>query len=259
MNPASHDPAAGLCGAEQRLARQIAAGPVPPVPAEEIRAVCRMAAACCCPPQGAGTLGFWRVVWGCLRTRRGFLGAVGAFLLASGAVIRALCAQQGLDPLPLITALAPCPLLAFIIRELQTRDQNLCALEKTCKYSPREVMLAQLWVCMGLYALLLLRLGAAVLPGSAGPAGLIRLYACAFTALFLVGGAALLLLPCLSGGLPLSLLLAAWVLGASGLLTQPEVIDRIMGAAQGLMLSGAALSGAFFGAAAKNALKRRYA
>lgn len=127
------DLTAGLTELDRRLARQVAYTPVPPVPAEEIYAACKTAAAYYCPAQRFGVL---RVVLGCMRTRLSFLGALGAFLLASGTVVWALCARQGLDPLALMTALAPCPVLAFIIRELQIRDQNLAALEKVCKYSP---------------------------------------------------------------------------------------------------------------------------
>lgn len=246
------DLTAGLTEQDRQLARQIARTPVPPVPAEEIYAVCKTAAAYYCPAQSCGVL---RVVWGCMRTRFSFLGALGAFLLASGTAVWALCARQCLDPLALMTALAPCPVLAFIIRELQIRDQNLAALEKVCKYSPRTIMLMQLWMYMGLYAMLLLGLGAAVMP----TVGLVRMYCCAFTSLFLVGGTALLLLPFLSGALPLSLLLAGWVLGASHLLAQPEIICLIMAAAQGLMLGGTVFSGIFFAAAAAAALRKQYA
>ncbi len=211
---------------ERRIAAQIRDIPVPQVPQDEIKAVCRTAASYYVESPGIWTAGFWRSAFSFLTVKAVVFWLLAAFLLGSCVVPSMASAGMEVEPLAFLTSLSPVPMLTFVIRELQCRDSSLVQLEKTCRYAPGKIYFARLWIGM-IFNALLVGLAGAAFPHSGF---LLKAYLCAFTAMFLAGAAALFLVAFLDNALPLSLIMAAWVLGASWILSQCEVLDVIMGA-----------------------------
>ncbi len=230
--------------------------PVPTVPPEEIKAVCRAAASYYTENQSVWKLDFWKTALSCLTIKSVFFWLLSAFLLGSCTVVSLLAANYGIDPLAPVTALAPVPLLAFAIRELQYRDNNLAQLEKTCKYAPAKIYFVRLWLGTAFNALFVTLAGASSFSHFGN---LLHHYLCAFTAMFLVGAAALFFMSFLDSALPLSLLLTAWVLGAAWLLQQSEILDFIMGIEVGILIGAVFFSFGLFAAASVKAARKRYA
>lgn len=142
-------------------------------------------------------------------------------------VVSLLAARFEIEPLAFMTAVSPVPVLAFAIRELQYRDDNLVQLEKACKYAPEKIYFARMWIGMIFNTFFVVSAGAAVFYHYEN---LLQLYFCSFIAMFFVGAGALFLLIFLDNALPLSLIMAAWVFGAACLLSQYEMLDFIMSA-----------------------------
>ena len=125
-----------------------------------------------------------------------------------------------------MTALSPVPVLTFAIRELQYHDENLLQLEKTCKYAPERIYFARLWAGMIFNAFFVLLAGVIAFPHYAN---FVQLYFCAFIAMFFIGAVALFFMSLLHNVLPLSFMMAAWILSAVSMLSQCEILDWVTG------------------------------
>ena len=207
----------------RKIAEAVKNDPVPVVPQSEIDAVCRAAALCRSKRQGLFDVGLWKVVFSCCSSESAFFWILSAFLLASCAMTAHLSGAYGFDPIAIMSALSPVPVIAFAIRETHYRDPDLVQIEKTCKYAPEKIYFARLWLCMLLNAVLVLLSGAVF----SGYEHIARLYLCAFIAMFFVGAAALILMSLSDSTLPLSVCLSAWVLGAVFMLSEEEFIGMI--------------------------------
>lgn len=238
---------------ERQLAACLREMPVPRVPQEEIEAAARIAASYYTSPYGAGEAGFWRAALASLTGWTALFWVLAALLLGGGAALSLRRLEA--EPFALLIALSPVPMLTFAIRELQYRDPALVQLEKTCKYSPDKIYFARLWMGMA-FNMLLVALAGAAFPRS-GP--LAKALFLAFTALFLVGAAALTVMRFLESALPLSLMLAAWVTGAFWLLCRDGALELLLGAGLGVLAAGAAVSLGLFAAVAAGTTKRLYA
>lgn len=206
---------------EQELSTRIKESPVPLVPQEEINAAAQAAALWCVPARSLWDKGLWRAALASVTAGAAPFWLLCAFLLGSGVAIGLLWSDLDAEPLAVLLPLAPVPFLCFLIRELQIRDVALVQMERCCVLSPSWVCFLRLW--MGtLVNGLVVALSGAALGGEA-----LRFYLCAFTALFFLGAAALLLLPISGSAMPLSLLLAVWTLGAFWLLSQQEFFEMI--------------------------------
>lgn len=240
---------------EEQIILSIRNAPVPVVPQEEIEAVCKTAISYYTEKQSIWEESFWKVVFSCFTTGSAFFWLLSAFLLGSLVVISLLGAENVL-PVSLMTVLAPVPMLAYVIRELQYRDENLTLLEKACKYDPSKIYFARLWLGMIANALFVLLTGLIVFSHYEK---LLQLYFCAFTAMFLIGAAALFCMAFSDSALPLSLIMAVWVLGASYLLCRSEVSEFILNAGTGTLITGMLFGFGLFAAAARKSTAKLYA
>ncbi|MCM1065724.1 MAG: hypothetical protein NC420_14920 [Eubacterium sp.] len=241
---------------ERQIVMSIRNAPVPDVPREEVEAVCKRAVSYYAESQGIRDAGFWKAAFSCSTTGAAFFWLLAAFLLGSFAVVSLLGAGDEAMTFSFMTAVSPAPILAYVIRELQYRDENLVLLEKTCKYAPARIYFVRLWAGMFVNALFVLLAGLAAFPHYGK---LLELYFCAFTAMFFLGAAALFCMAFSDNALPLSLMMAAWILGASYLLRQEEVLEFILNAGTGALAAGALLGFALFTAAATGSTVRMYA
>lgn len=210
-----------LSAAEQKIIFAVKNDPVPPVSQRDILTACKAASSYYAEKQSIWDKGFWKVTISCISGEAAFFWLLSAFLLGSCVVISLSASESGVDPTALMWALAPVPVIAFAIRELQYRDSNLVQIEKTCKYAPQKIYFARLWVGVFVNAIWVLLAGAIVFNKYENFA---QLYFCSFTAMFLIGAAALLLMTVSDSTLPLSLMMAAWILGAVFLASSEEFI-----------------------------------
>lgn len=241
---------------ETQIVLSIRNAPVPVVSQEDVEAVCRKAFSYYTEKQDIRNAGFWKVVFSCFTTGSAFFWILSAFLLGSIVVISLLDTGNAALPVSLMTAVAPIPILAYVMRELQYRDESLTQLEKTCRYAPARIYFARLWAGMIFNALFVLLAGVIV---CFHYEKLLELYFCAFTAMFFIGAAALFCMAFSENALPLSLMMAAWVLGAIYLLRQSEILDAVMNAGVGAMAVGMLFSFALFTVAAMRTTTRMYA
>lgn len=209
---------------EQELSRRFKEIPLPPVPQTEIDNTARTAALWCTPAGNLWSRELWRAALASLTASSASFWLLCAFLLGSGVAVGLIWSDLTTEPLAVLIPLTPVPFLCFLIRELQIRDAALVQLERSCVLDPSRVCLLRLWAGTSANGVMVALTGAA-LGGEA-----LRFYLCAFTVLFFLGTAALELFPLGYGPMPLSLLLASWVLGAFWFLSQqgiPEIIQRI--------------------------------
>ena len=141
---------------ERQIILNIRNAPVPEVSQEEVEVVCKKAVSYYTEKQSIWDAGFWKVVFSCSTTGSAFFWLLSAFLLGSLVVISLLNAGDEALPVSLMTAVSPIPVLAYVIRELQYRDENLTQLERTCKYAPAKIYFARLWAGMIFNALFVL-------------------------------------------------------------------------------------------------------
>ncbi len=240
---------------EQEIILNIKDSPVPIVTQEEINAVCKVATSYYTEKQSILNMEFWKVIFSCLTIGTAFFWILSAFLLGSCVAFSLLLTKFEIEPLAFMTALSPVPVLAFAIRELQYRDNNLVQLEKTCKYAPAKIYFARLWIGMIFNALFVVFAGVTAFSHYEN---LLQLYLSAFTAMFLIGAVALFLMSFLDNALPLSSLMAIWVLGAVYLLGQYEVLDVIMGASIPIFAGVLIFSLGLFAVAAIRSTKKLY-
>lgn len=213
-----------LSATEQKIIEAIKSDPVPVIPQTEINAVCKVASSYYTEKQNILDMGLWEVILSCYSIEAVFFWILSAFLLGSCVMIVLLSAAHGINPIAVMPALAPVPVIAFAIRELQYRDANLVQIEKTCKYTPEKIYFARLWLGMLLNAVLVLLAGTIVFSRYEN---ITQLYLCSFITMFFVGAVALLLMSLSDSTLPLSVCMSAWVLGSIFFLSENEFISVI--------------------------------
>jgi len=240
---------------ERQIVARIQNAPIPTVPPERIKAAQKAASIYYIQRQSLCDRSFWRAAFSCWNVGSTFFWPFFAFLLGSCTILFRLFAANGASPLALLTTVSPIPMLSFMIRELYARDEALAQLERTCKIDPVKICFVRLWGGMLCNMLFMILVGALAFSYNGS---LIRTYLCAFIALFYVGTLALLLLPFLHEPLPLSFILAAWILAASYLLHQQELLENLMKISIGALL-GALLAGfGLFIAASIHLTKKLY-
>ena len=213
-----------LSTAEQKIIFAIKNDPVPLASQEDIQAACKVASSYYAERQSIWDKDFWKVTISCFSVEFAFLWIISAFLLGSIVVISLLATEYGVEPIALMSALAPVHVIIIAIRELQYRDSNLVQIEKTCKYAPQKVYFARLWLGMFVNAIWVLLAGGIVFGNYEN---FVQLYFCSFTAMFLIGAVALHLMSASESTLPLSLMLFAWILSAVFLASSDEFIQVI--------------------------------
>lgn len=241
---------------ERQIILRLKNAPVPTVPQEEIRIVCKTAVSYYTKKQSIWDMDFWKVTFTCSTVGSAFFWLLSAFLLGSFVVVSLLAAGNEALMYALMMAVSPVPVLAYVIRELQYRDENLVWLEKTCKYAPARIYFARLWVGTIFNVLFVFLTGLAAFSHYEK---LLQLYFCAFSAMFFVGAVALLLMTFSENALPLSLMMAAWVSGAAYLLRQSEVFEVIVETGTGVLATGMLFSFVLFAAASMKSTTRLYA
>lgn len=241
---------------EQQIIWSIKDSPVPTVSQDEIKTVCKVAASYYTEKQSIWNVDFWKVIFSYLTIKSAFFWILSAFLLGSCVVISLLIKRFEIEPLAFMTALSPVPILAFAIRELQYRDNNLVQLEKTCKYAPAKIYFARLWIGMIFNALFVAFAGVIAFSNYEN---LLQLYLFAFTAMFFVGAIALLLMSFTDNTLPLSLLMVIWVLGAIYLFGQDEILTAILGVNISVFIGGLIYSLGLFAVATTKFTIKLYA
>lgn len=241
---------------EQRIISSIRSDFVPAVSQDEVKTVCKVAVSCYTESQSIRGIGLWKVVFSCLTINIAFFWILSAFLLGTCVVIFFLTTRYGMEPLALMTAFSPIPILVFAIRELQYRDDSFVQLEKTCKYAPAKLYFIRLWLGMIFNAVFF---GFAESIIFTSYKNLLQLYFCSFIAMFFVGAVVLLLLFFLDHALPVSFIMAAWVLGAAYLLCQDEILAAVMGTSLTVFIGVLVFSFALFAGAAIKSTTKRYA
>lgn len=211
---------------EQQIIQEIKDDFVPVISQKDINKTCRIAALYYTEGQNMKNKNFWRVAFSCLSATSVVFWFLCAFLLGSCVVISFLLVRCEIEPLAFMTALSPVPVLMFAICELQYHDENLLQLEKTCKYAPEKIYFARLWVGMILNAFFVLLVGVIAFRHYEN---FVQLYFCAFIAMFFIGAVALFFMSLLNNVLPLSFMMAAWILSAVGMLSQCEILDWVIG------------------------------
>lgn len=209
---------------EQNIISQIKNDPIPVVSESEILATCKLATSYYTEKQNAFDKNFWIVTWSCLSLESAFFWVLSAFLLGSCVILSFLATGYGIDPIALMSALAPVPVIAFAIRELQYRDSNLVQIEKTCKYATQKIYFARLWIGMFINAVWVLIAGAILFFQYEN---IVQLFFCSFITMFLIGAVALLLMSLTESTLPLSLMMTAWILSAVFLMSGDEFIQVV--------------------------------
>jgi hypothetical protein len=245
-----------LSTAEQKIIFAIKNDPVPLASQEDILTACKVASSYYAENQSIWDKRFWKVTLSCFSLETAFFWILSAFLLGSCVVISLLATEHGVEPMALMSAISPVPVIAFAIRELQYRDSNLVQIEKTCKYAPQNIYFARLWLGMFVNAIWVLLAGAIVFFKYETFA---QLYFCSFIAMFLIGGIALMLMSISDNALPLSLVMAAWILGAYFLVSSDEFIRVITTMGIGMLAVITFFSFGLFAAATVKATTKLYA
>ena len=117
---------------ERRIAALINADAPPSVSQEDMERACRVASRYLCKRSSPFDIGFWHAVFSAMTASSALLWIMGALALGMGARI-ASASFHSLDPMSLLFALSPIPIITLAIRELSHRDENLAQVERTCK------------------------------------------------------------------------------------------------------------------------------
>ena len=240
---------------ERHIAARIKEDALPPVQQEDIRRACQIASRHLCKRSSPFDIGFWHAVFSAMTVSSAPVWIIGALALGMGARV-ASAFFADLDLMSLLFALAPVPIMTLAIRELSDRDESLAQVERTCKYSPSRVYLARLWIGVLLNAIAVAALGACLMTSDFGDT---RIWLCSFIAMFLVGAVALLVMSRLDHALPLSVLMAVWVICSAFAISQEEVVSVLNQLSYGLLAAAILASIAAFLASAAQVSKRLYA
>lgn len=252
----SRDSLNELTASEQKIIFAIKNDPTPTASQEDILSTCKVASSYYAEKQSIWDKGFWAVTLSFISVEAVFFWILSAFLLGSCVMLSLSATEYGVNPIGLIPALAPIPVIVFAIRELQYRDSNLVQIEKTCKYSPQKVYFARLWLGVFVNAIWVLLAGTIVFRGSENIG---QLYFCSFTAMFFFGAFALILMSVADSALPLSLMMTAWILGAVFLASSDVFVHVITTISIWISVVAALFSFCLFAVAAIKSTTRLYA
>lgn len=210
--------------ADKKIIFAIKNDPIPLASQEDILNACKVASSYYAEKQSIWDKGFWIVTISFISVETVLFWILSAFLLGSCVMISLLATEYDFNPIGLVPALAPIPVIVFAIRELQYRDSNLVQIEKTCKYAPQKIYFARLWLGVLVNIIWVLLASTFVFYGNKN---ITQLYLCSFIAMFLFGAVALVIMSISDSALPLSLMMAAWILGAV-FLASSEVFVHII-------------------------------
>lgn len=241
---------------EQKLSTFLKHEPIPNISPEERMEVKKIVLSYHLERETIWNRTFWHVAFSCISIDSAFLWMLFAFVLGSCPMLSLLVSASAIEPIALMTAVAPIPMFTFLLREIQYHDCNLIQIEKTCKYQPAQIYFARLWVGMIFNTLSVLLVG--MISFHSYPY-FIQLYFCSFIAMFLIGALALLILSCTESVLPLSVMLFAWVLTASFVLSYPTCVAVVMELGLKLLVCFTIVSFGIFTFAANKTTKRLYA
>ncbi len=202
---------------EQRIIEDIKNASVPVISQDDINAVCKVAASYYSEKQSILEMNFWKVAFSCFSADFGYIWILLAFLIGSCVMFTAM---SKISPIAVMTAFVPIPVISFAIRELHYRDNNLVQIEKTCKYAPTKIYFVRLWIGMLFNAVFILLMGIIVFSQYEN---IRNLYFCSFIVMFLIGAVFLLLISLSDSTLPLSLIMAAWILCAIYFLSENDI------------------------------------
>ena len=250
-----HDTLGELSPQERHIAVLIKEEALPPVQQEDIRQACQIASRHLCKRSSPFDIGFWHAVFSAMTVSSALVWIMGALALGMGARI-ASAFFENLDPMTLLFALSPVPIITLTIRELNDRDESLAQVERTCKYAPSRVYFARLWIGMLLNAIAVATLGACLITSDFGDT---RIWLCSFIAMFLVGAVALLVMSRLDHALPLSVLMTFWVVCSAFAISQEEVVSALHQLSDGVLMATLFASATVFLASTIGATKRLYA
>lgn len=147
-----------------------------------------------------------------------------ALILASCTVLISISNNGTASLLAFLSAAAPTPFICFVISEAYQKNKNLIDVEKTCRYIPNHIFTARLTICMLINAAMLLILGLILCEVCSD---IIRIYLCAFVSMFFIGGIAVLIISVSDNALPLTMLLAVWVLTGAAVTSNTEIIYKL--------------------------------
>ena len=241
---------------EQRLSAFLKHEPIPNISQEERMEVKKIVLSYYLERETIWNWTFWYVTFSCISIDSAFLWMLFAFVLGSCPMLSLLVSASAIEPIALMSAVAPIPMFAFLLREIQYHDCNLIQIEKTCKYQSAQIYFARLWVGMIFNALSVLLVG--MISFHSYPY-FIQLYFCSFIAMFLIGALALLILSCTESALPLSVMLFAWVLTASFVLSYPTCVTAVLKIGFKLLVCFTVFSFGIFMFAANKTTKKLYA
>ena len=227
----------------------------PPVSPEVIQRISQIASRYLNTRMRPLDIGFWLTVFSAMTVPSALFWLLGALALGMGARVAA-ASFAGFNPMPLLFALSPVPIITLAIRELSCRDEALAQMERTCKYSPSRVYFARLWVGMLLNAITVAAMGACLMTSDFGDT---RIWLCSFIAMFLVGAVALLVMSRLDHALPLSVLMLFWVACSAFAISQEEVVSALNQLSDGVLMATLPASVTVFLASTIAATKRLYA
>lgn len=194
---------------------------VPPVSDTEIEAACGRIAEYLPAPQRAincGTDSLFRIVLLEARCRTPLYWMLCALMLTAGVCALRLSLWK-LSPYAVLPLLAPLPFLSNIIDAFWGRERQVAEIEKTCKFSIRQLYLAKLLVGLACDLAVTAVLSLFCI-GTAYEAW--KLAFSSLTSLFWVGTAALFLTGGRNCSLSVSALLTAWVIAGMLVLQIPE-------------------------------------
>lgn len=201
---------------------------VPPVSGAEIEAACDRIAEYLPAPRRtgkSGTDGLFRIILLEARCRTPLYWMICALLLMFG-VYALRFSLWNLSPYVVLPLLAPLPFLSNIIDAFWGREWQIAEIEKTCKFSIRQLYLAKLLVGLACDLAVTVVLSLFCI-GTSYEAWKVAFSS--LTALFWVGTAALCLTSTRNCALSVSSLLAVWIIAGMLVLQIPEFYQLAVG------------------------------
>lgn len=252
---ADNDAFNGLTPQEQRIAALIKEEAIPPIFSEDIGRACQAASSYLNQRQHPFDAGFWCAVFSAMTASSALCWIIGALALGIGARV-AVASFTNFNPMALLFALSPVPIITLAIRELSYRDENLSQMERTCKYAPSHIYFARLWIGVLVNAVAVTVLGTFLISFDVSAT---RIWLCSFIAMFLIGAVTLLVMSYLDHALPLSVLMAVWIVCSAFAISQDEVIWALDQLSNGVLIAAILSSIAIFLGSTIGASKRLYA
>ncbi len=240
---------------EEKIARMLKSECVPEIEQSEIEATCRAASSHYVQKQKILDAGFWRVVVYFRSVGDALFYIASTFIFGGAVSVLGMSTSHTMDPTALMTSLSPVPLISFALHELHNSDRSTAEIEKTCKYTPDRICFARLWLCIIFNSALVLLAGVTLFPHYGF---VVRLYLSSFSAMFLVGAAALFLMSVTSSRLPLSIMMLIWLVGSGFFLADDKHTAATAAISTWQLALILVFSVAVFAAVSMNAARRLY-